>query len=218
MKTATVAATAPGGEGRGISPEEFCRRAREIHGADPRSELGELAFKAELEAIDALHTIYQAYEGWLREAGRVDFDDLILRVIQALRQVPEFQARCRATFRHVLGVRERPSLPDFLAYVEELIDEFGEESLPASEVDRLLEVYRRIGEEAGADGVLEERFPLLTERGALVDPQDAFYADAPWFQGRISDPRVQFLHRSLPVTVTRLPWSPTAVRAALRPR
>ncbi|MDQ6744295.1 MAG: ATP-dependent helicase [Candidatus Dormibacteraeota bacterium] len=89
-------------KGRGIAPEEFCRRAREIHAGDPRAELGELAFKAELEAIDALHTIYQAYEGWLREAGRVDFDDLILRVIQALRHVPEFQARCRATFRQVL--------------------------------------------------------------------------------------------------------------------
>ena len=89
-------------KGRGVSPEEFSRRAREIHGGDPRPELAEPAFKAELEAIDALHTIYQAYEGWLHEAGRVDFDDLILGVIQALRQVPEFQARCRAAFRQVL--------------------------------------------------------------------------------------------------------------------
>jgi DNA helicase-2/ATP-dependent DNA helicase PcrA len=89
-------------KGRGISPEEFNRRAREIHSEDPRSQGGEHAFAAELEAIDALHTIYQAYEGWLREAGRVDFDDLILGVIQALRQVPEFQARCRQAFRQVL--------------------------------------------------------------------------------------------------------------------
>lgn len=106
----------------------------------------------------------------------------------------------------LLGLRERPSLPDFLAYVEELIDEFGEASLHPAEVDRLLDVYRRIGEEAGADGALEDRFPLLTEGGSLVDPQDVFYADAPWFQERITDPRVQYLHRSLSVTVTRLPW------------
>ena len=107
---------------------------------------------------------------------------------------------------HLLGVRERPSLADFLSYVEEIVDEFGNKSLAGDEIERLLDIYRRIGEEAGGDGSLEERFPLLTERGILVDPQDAFYADAPWFQERINDPRVQFLHRSLPVTVTQLPW------------
>jgi DNA helicase-2/ATP-dependent DNA helicase PcrA len=89
-------------KGRGISPDEFRSRALEIHGADPRTPLGEQSAAAEVEAIEALHTIYQAYEGWLREAGRVDFDDLILRVIQALRRVPEFQARCRASFRQIL--------------------------------------------------------------------------------------------------------------------
>jgi superfamily I DNA/RNA helicase len=73
-----------------------------VHAADPHTQLGELAAAAEMEAIEALHTIYQAYEGWLRAAGRVDFDDLILEVIQALRQVPEFQARCQRAFRQIL--------------------------------------------------------------------------------------------------------------------
>src|SRR5205807_3082735 len=32
----------------------------------------------------------------------MDFDDLILTVIDALRRTPEFQERCRRRFRHVL--------------------------------------------------------------------------------------------------------------------
>ncbi|HEY4868004.1 MAG TPA: ATP-dependent DNA helicase [Candidatus Dormibacteraeota bacterium] len=89
-------------KGRGIGPEEFRTRAAEIHAADPHTQLGEQAAAAELEAIGALHTIYEAYESWLRAAGRVDFDDLILEVIHALQQVPEFWARCQQTFRQVL--------------------------------------------------------------------------------------------------------------------
>jgi DNA helicase-2/ATP-dependent DNA helicase PcrA len=93
-------------KGRGITPGEFRRRSIEIHQASvpdggaaaPRMP----AAVAELEAIDVLHTIYQAYETWLRQADRVDFDDLILAVIQALRGVPEFGERCRRRFRHLL--------------------------------------------------------------------------------------------------------------------
>ena len=89
-------------KGRGIGPDEFRRRALEVHATDPHTQLGEQGAAAEMEAIEALHTIYQAYEGWLHAAGRVDFDDLILEVIQALNQVPEFQAGCRRAFRQVL--------------------------------------------------------------------------------------------------------------------
>src|SRR5262249_43407088 len=80
----------------------------------------------------------------------------------------------------LLGMREKPGLADFLSYLEELVDAVGVQALPAGEVERLLEVYRRLGEEAGRDPAQEERFPLLTEGGTLVDPQDAFYANAPW--------------------------------------
>ena len=88
-------------KGRGVRPDEFRRRALEIHGELPHPGNG-LAGRAELEAIDVLHTIYSTYESWLAQAGRMDFDDLILAVIQALRDVTEFQDRCRRRFRHVL--------------------------------------------------------------------------------------------------------------------
>src|SRR5207247_6026014 len=61
-----------------------------------------LSGRAELEAIEVLHTIYQAYESWLQRAQRMDFDDLILAVIEALDQVPELRDRCRRRFRYVL--------------------------------------------------------------------------------------------------------------------
>jgi DNA helicase-2/ATP-dependent DNA helicase PcrA len=86
-------------KGRGVTAEEFRRRALEVHatvdGNGP-------AAQAELEAIEVLHTVYAAYESWLRQAGRMDFDDLILAVIRALTSVPEFRERCRQRFRHVL--------------------------------------------------------------------------------------------------------------------
>ena len=88
-------------KGRGVTPDEFRRRALEIHSELPHSTNG-LAARAELEAIGVLHTIYSTYESWLGQAGKMDFDDLILAVIQALRDVPEFQDRCRKRFRHVL--------------------------------------------------------------------------------------------------------------------
>ena len=100
-------------KGRGVSAAEFRRRALEIHllthatappareGHGGGDQLSPPA-QAELEAIEVVHTIYAAYESWLQQAGRMDFDDLILAVIQALRTVPEFQDRCRQRFRHVL--------------------------------------------------------------------------------------------------------------------
>ncbi|HXM53835.1 MAG TPA: ATP-dependent DNA helicase [Candidatus Dormibacteraeota bacterium] len=90
-------------KGRGVSPAEFRKRALEIH-LLTQAAVATMTppAQAELEAIEVLHTIYAAYESWLQQAGRMDFDDLILAVIRALRDVPEFQERCRQRFRHVL--------------------------------------------------------------------------------------------------------------------
>jgi DNA helicase II / ATP-dependent DNA helicase PcrA len=90
-------------KGRGVTAEEFRRRSLEIHLlTQAAAEKLPPPAQAELEAIEVLHTIYAAYESWLQQAGRMDFDDLILAVIRALRAVPEFQDRCRHRFRHVL--------------------------------------------------------------------------------------------------------------------
>jgi len=105
-------------KGRGVRADEFRRRALEIHSTmvptnrdapnsdpspgGPKAPTLSLPARAELEAIEVLHTIYSTYESWLAQAGRMDFDDLILAVIQALEDVPEFQERCRQRFRYVL--------------------------------------------------------------------------------------------------------------------
>ncbi|HZV50476.1 MAG TPA: ATP-dependent DNA helicase [Candidatus Dormibacteraeota bacterium] len=86
-------------KGRGVLPDEFRSRALEIH---RRRGAADAAARAELEAIEVLHTVYSAYQSWLREAGRMDFDDLILAVIEALRTNPDFRSRCRRRFRHIL--------------------------------------------------------------------------------------------------------------------
>ena len=106
----------------------------------------------------------------------------------------------------LLGMRDSPCLEDYLAYLDELVEEFGETPLPEGEADRLVEIYRRIGEEYQAGDREARTFPLLTENRELVDSEGAFYDDAPWFRDRILDPRVRFLHRVLPVTITQLRW------------
>ena len=88
-------------KGRGIMPTPFWERAQERH-AGYWTDTTQQAARAELEAIRVLHTVYATYQDWLETEHRLDFDDLVLAVTEALRQVPEFQALCRGTFRSVL--------------------------------------------------------------------------------------------------------------------
>ena len=89
-------------KGRGIGPELFRRRAEQVWEAQPPAGAGAPPARAEREAIRVLHAVYAAYERWLDEEGRLDFDDLILRTIDALERVPEFRTRARRTFRHIV--------------------------------------------------------------------------------------------------------------------
>ncbi len=87
-------------KGRGISPGEFRRLADAAHARQEHPSPD--SAQAELESIEVVHTFFSAYERRLREAGRLDFDDLILKTIRALRARSEFQGRCRRRFRHLL--------------------------------------------------------------------------------------------------------------------
>lgn len=89
-------------KGRGILPDAFRARALELHAGLCQGNPTPLYAVAEREAIEVLHRVYSAYQGWLAAEGRADFDDLILGTISALERVPEFRHRCRQLFRHVL--------------------------------------------------------------------------------------------------------------------
>ncbi|MBO0706151.1 MAG: ATP-dependent helicase, partial [Candidatus Dormibacteraeota bacterium] len=89
-------------KGRGIGPEEFWERALERHAATWGGRANEAPANAEREAIEVLHTVYVAYRDRLRAAGRMDFDDLILQVSDALRRVPAFREAAVRRFAHIL--------------------------------------------------------------------------------------------------------------------
>jgi DNA helicase-2/ATP-dependent DNA helicase PcrA len=89
-------------KGRGIRPGQFRDRALEMHAGHDHPANGQLSWQAEQEAIELLHAVYSAYEKRLTASGRRDFDDLILATIEALERHPEFRARCRALFAHIL--------------------------------------------------------------------------------------------------------------------
>jgi len=88
-------------KGRGIGPTAFWDRALKLHAAQ-WSDAALPAARAEAEAIRVLHTVYASYQSWLEAEHRLDFDDLVLAVIDALRRVPEFQTLVRTTFRSVV--------------------------------------------------------------------------------------------------------------------
>ncbi|HEX6487834.1 MAG TPA: ATP-dependent DNA helicase [Candidatus Dormibacteraeota bacterium] len=88
-------------KGRGISPDRFRDRARELHEAAWPNP-SEPAAQAESEAIDLLHMVYATYEQELASAGASDFDDLILAVIGALDRSADFRTVCRRRFQHLL--------------------------------------------------------------------------------------------------------------------
>src|SRR5579864_226328 len=46
-------------------------------------------------------TVYEAYEKILRKAGALDFDDLLLRALQVLKQFPEARANWQNRFRYI---------------------------------------------------------------------------------------------------------------------
>ena len=89
-------------KGRGIAPGDFRERALELHRGHPHDGAEQLPAAAEEEAIGILHSVYDCYERWLRDAALVDFDDLILITIRALENDAAFQARCRDLFRFIL--------------------------------------------------------------------------------------------------------------------
>jgi DNA helicase II / ATP-dependent DNA helicase PcrA len=94
-------------KGRGHLPADFRSQALAVHARIwDRGDQGEIAAdpiaQSEREAIEILHLVYEAYQQRLARAGRMDFDDLILTVIQALRSAPDFAEACHQRFRAIL--------------------------------------------------------------------------------------------------------------------
>ena len=106
----------------------------------------------------------------------------------------------------LLGVRKKPSLNDYIIYLEELRADFADTSVPHAEAERLVELYRRLAHEIQKQEEPVPRFPLLTGDGKLLPPELVFDSDAPWFEERLDAGKISLLHRDLPSSVVRLPW------------
>ncbi len=89
-------------KGRGVDPAAFLARALTHHQEAWVQGAHSDEARAELESIQVLHAVYAAYEERLGAVGRLDFDDLLLRVTQALERVGAFAETCRRRFAHIL--------------------------------------------------------------------------------------------------------------------
>ena len=160
-------------KGRGITPDGFRDRARDLHsnhwsaranGHANNGSGGPDPAAAELEAIEVLSVIYKTYEEALRAAGLRDFDDLILDVIGSLERVSEFRARCRERFRYLL------------------VDEFQDTNRIQLDLIRLL----------AADG--------FGNVAVVGDAKQSIYG---WRDAEIENIRSRFPGRRLPLTHNR---------------
>jgi DNA helicase II / ATP-dependent DNA helicase PcrA len=100
--------------------------------------------------------IYEAYETVLRQAGALDFDDLLLRAAQVLRERNEARRYWQARFRYIL------------------VDEFQDTNRPQYELLKLL-----VGAERNLCVVGDEDQSIYSWRGATVTHLLRFADDFP---------------------------------------
>lgn len=106
---------------------------------------------------------------------------------------------------HMLGLRDKPVAEDFLAHLSELEAEASGSPLPPREVLHVLQLYPHLVGLLGT-AASDTRFPLLTHDGRLVDAEDGFLPDAPWYADRVTPGTISLLHSDLPPEVKVLPW------------
>jgi ATP-dependent DNA helicase UvrD/PcrA len=70
------------------------------HGQTPAQVAAEAAKRSDPLGITA-SKVYEEYEKILRKAGALDFDDLLLRVVQVLKEFPEARAAWKNRFRYI---------------------------------------------------------------------------------------------------------------------
>jgi DNA helicase-2/ATP-dependent DNA helicase PcrA len=113
-----------------ISPREMAEKAAADN--DPNAKL--------------VARVYEAYENLLKQTGSLDFDDLLLRAAQVLRESKEARDFWQARFRYVL------------------VDEFQDTNRPQYEVMRLL-----LGPERNVCVVGDEDQAIYSWRGADIN-------------------------------------------------
>src|SRR6202166_3320209 len=70
------------------------------HGLTPAQVASDAARRNDALGITASR-VYEAYEKILRKAGALDFDDLLLRAVQVLKEFPEARANWQNRFRYI---------------------------------------------------------------------------------------------------------------------
>jgi DNA helicase-2/ATP-dependent DNA helicase PcrA len=100
--------------------------------------------------------VYEAYEDVLRKAGAMDFDDLLLRAAQVLRDFPDAQAHWQGRFRYLH------------------VDEFQDTNRPQYELVRLL-----LNDERNICAVGDEDQSIYSWRGSDINIMLKFLEEFP---------------------------------------
>ena len=77
--------------------------------------------------------VYTLYQKRLGQANAMDFDDLIMKTVEALQRYPEVKAKLRSRFRHILVDEYQDTNHAQYVLVKELVGK-DEEGIPAAEL------------------------------------------------------------------------------------
>ena len=77
--------------------------------------------------------VYTLYQKRLGQANAMDFDDLIMKSVEALQRYPEVKAKLRSRFRHILVDEYQDTNHAQYVLVKELVGK-DEEGIPAAEL------------------------------------------------------------------------------------
>jgi DNA helicase-2/ATP-dependent DNA helicase PcrA len=132
-------------KGASVRPYLWAISHAKNHGITAR-EMAEKAAASSDPNAKLIARVYEAYEDVLRQTGSLDFDDLLLRAGQVLRESEEARATWTARFRYLL------------------VDEFQDTNRPQYEVMRLL-----LGPERNVCVVGDEDQAIYSWRGADIN-------------------------------------------------
>jgi DNA helicase-2/ATP-dependent DNA helicase PcrA len=89
----------------GVDPKRFPPRAVHAKISGAKNQLIDASAYAEMQGSifeEVVAEAFPLYEKWMLEANAMDFDDLLVRTVNAMELFEEVRERWRRTFRHVL--------------------------------------------------------------------------------------------------------------------
>lgn len=103
----------------------------------------------------------------------------------------------RAAF-DLLGRLAEPSANDYVDFITDLKEHFGDTALPPEQLKQVLHALNQLSRAKGWDA---SKVLVPDSLGALASQEEVFFEDAPWLLGRVDPRLVRSVHEGVPATI-----------------